>query len=105
MSSENPSEDVLRSRMLGVLYGMAACDALGGPYEFRRRGSYQPSPDMAESWTFTVGGKPLAPGSWTDDSSMGLCLAESLTAKLGLDWKDAADRWARWYTDGEPLQI
>ena len=51
--------------------------------EFMRRGSFAPVTDM-------VGGGPfgLAPGQWTDDTSMALCLAESLLSKGGFDARD-----------------
>ncbi|KAG8896956.1 Methionine aminopeptidase 2, partial [Tulasnella sp. 403] len=94
------SQALLRSRMLGSLYGMAVCDALGGPYEFSRRGSYTPTPEMTESHTFYYQGRPLPPGSWTDDTSMALALAVSLTEKNGLVWSDAAQRWVRWFNEG-----
>ena len=37
-----------------------------------------------------VGGGPfnLAPGQWTDDTSMALCLAESLLYRGGFDARD-----------------
>lgn len=51
---------------------------------------------MKESMTFGY----MNPGAWSDDSSMALCLAESLVLKQGLDWHDAAFRWCRWYKQG-----
>jgi ADP-ribosyl-[dinitrogen reductase] hydrolase len=59
---------VLVGRLRGSLYGLVSGDALGGPYEFRRRGSYEVSPDMVESETFQHKGKPLPAGTWTDDT-------------------------------------
>jgi ADP-ribosyl-[dinitrogen reductase] hydrolase len=49
-----------------------------------------------------VGGGPfnLVAGQWTDDTSMALCLAESLLAQKGFDAKDQMDRYLRWYNDG-----
>ena len=62
-----------RSRYLGSLVGLAVGDALGTTLEFTEPGSFDPIDDM-------VGGGPfhLEPGQWTDDTSMALCLAESL---------------------------
>jgi ADP-ribosyl-[dinitrogen reductase] hydrolase len=50
-----------------------------------------------------VGGGPfrLPPGAWTDDTSMALCLADSLIACVGFDAKDQMDRYIRWWKDGE----
>jgi ADP-ribosyl-[dinitrogen reductase] hydrolase len=49
-----------------------------------------------------IGGGPfgLEPGQWSDDSSMALCLAESLVEKQGFDAKDQIDRDCRWWREG-----
>jgi ADP-ribosylglycohydrolase len=49
-----------------------------------------------------VGGGPfrLKPGQWTDDTSMALCLAESLIEKRGFDPIDQMERYVRWYRQG-----
>ncbi len=67
-------------RYLGCLLGLAAGDALGTTLEFRRPGTFEPIDDM-------VGGGPfgLQPGQWTDDTSMALCLAESLIECKGFE--------------------
>ncbi len=50
-----------------------------------------------------VGGGPfgLEPGQWTDDTSMALCLAESLLERGGLDPHDVMRRFVRWWRHGE----
>src|SRR5207249_2271862 len=67
-------------RYRGCLLGLAAGDALGTTLEFQAPGSFTPITDM-------VGGGPfhLKPGQWTDDTSMALCLAESLVTERGFD--------------------
>lgn len=67
------------TRYRGALLGLAAGDALGTTVEFTRPGSFTPIDDI-------VGGGPfgLKPGQWTDDTSMALCLAESLVV-AGID--------------------
>ena len=49
-----------------------------------------------------VGGGPfdLEAGQWTDDTSMALCLAESLIEKRGFDPLDQLERYTRWASDG-----
>jgi ADP-ribosyl-[dinitrogen reductase] hydrolase len=49
-----------------------------------------------------VGGGPfsLAPGKWTDDTSMALCLAESLLNKGGFDARDQMGRYLNWWQWG-----
>jgi ADP-ribosylglycohydrolase len=79
----------------GALLGLAAGDALGTTLEFRRPGSFTPIDDM-------VGGGPfgLAAGQWTDDTSMALCLADSLLACDGFDAHDQLRRYLRWWREG-----
>jgi ADP-ribosylglycohydrolase len=84
-----------RDRYLGCLVGLAVGDALGTTLEFRRPGTFTPIDDM-------IGGGPfhLAPGQWTDDTSMALCLAESLIECRGFDPADQIRRYVRWYRTG-----
>lgn len=79
----------------GALLGLAAGDALGTTVEFKAPGTFPPMADI-------VGGGPfhLPPGAWTDDTSMALCLAESLTACGGFDAGDQMERYVRWWRDG-----
>jgi ADP-ribosylglycohydrolase len=79
----------------GALLGLAVGDALGTTLEFKPPGTFTPLTDM-------IGGGPfnLKPGEWTDDTSMALCLAESLIEKRGFDAKDQMDRYCRWYEEG-----
>jgi ADP-ribosyl-[dinitrogen reductase] hydrolase len=79
----------------GALLGLACGDAVGTAVEFSSRGSFRPVTDM-------VGGGPfgLAPGQWTDDTIMALCLAESLLARGGFDARDQMERYVRWYLTG-----
>ena len=82
-------------RCVGSLLGLAAADAVGTTLEFMAPGSFDPIDDM-------IGGGPfnLQAGQWTDDTSMALCLAESLVEKQGFDAGDQMDRYLRWYQDG-----
>ncbi len=82
-------------RYRGALLGLAAGDALGTTLEFSHPGSFEPLTDL-------VGGGPfqLAPGQWTDDTSMALCLAESLVECRGFDPADQMRRYLRWYREG-----
>ena len=82
-------------RYRGSLLGLATGDALGTTLEFRAPGSFVPIDDM-------VGGGPfhLAPGQWTDDMSMALCLAESLIERNGFCLRDQIERYVRWFRQG-----
>ena len=85
----------LQDRYRGCLLGLAAGDALGTALEFKRPGTFTPIDDM-------VGGGPfgLKPGQWTDDTSMALCLAESLLERGGFDAHDQMGRYVRWWREG-----
>ena len=82
-------------RYCGSLLGLAVGDALGATLEFETPGSLTPITDM-------VGGGPFAlkPGQWTDETSMALCLAESLIEKRGFDPVDQLTRYCQWYRKG-----
>jgi ADP-ribosylglycohydrolase len=82
-------------RYRGCLLGMAAGDALGTTLEFTRPGQFEPLTDM-------VGGGPfdLKAGEWTDDTSMALCLAESLVTKKAFDPVHQLETYVRWYRKG-----
>lgn len=85
----------LSDRYAGSLLGLACGDAVGTSVEFCPRGTFSPLVDM-------VGGGPfnLVPGQWTDDTSMALCLAESLLTKNGFDAKDQMGRYLNWWQWG-----
>lgn len=82
-------------RCKGALLGLAAGDALGTTLEFRSPGTFTPITDM-------VGGGPfgLTAGKWTDDTSMALCLADSLIEKETFDAFDQLDKYLKWYSEG-----
>jgi ADP-ribosyl-[dinitrogen reductase] hydrolase len=90
-----PDHGRMRSVFRGCLLGLATGDALGTTLEFRRPGTFKPVSDM-------LGGGPfeLSPGQWTDDTSMALCLAESLIEREGFDPIDQLRRYTRWREEG-----
>ncbi|AMW06460.1 ADP-ribosylglycohydrolase family protein [Gemmatimonas phototrophica] len=81
--------------MRGALIGLAVGDAVGTTVEFKSPGSFTPVTDM-------TGGGPfqLRAGEWTDDTSMALCLAESLIECRGFDPKDQMERYVNWWREG-----
>jgi len=82
-------------RYQGCLIGLAVGDAVGTTVEFKRPGSFEPVTDM-------TGGGPfrLKAGEWTDDTSMALCLAESLIKCQDFNPTDQMDRYVRWWDKG-----
>jgi ADP-ribosyl-[dinitrogen reductase] hydrolase len=83
------------SRFRGCLVGLAVGDALGTTVEFMPPGSFTPLTDMVGGGKFN-----LAAGEWTDDTSMALCLADSLLEKGEFDPIDQLERYVRWYQTG-----
>ncbi|MFW5729912.1 MAG: ADP-ribosylglycohydrolase family protein, partial [Spirochaetota bacterium] len=81
-------------RKRGCLLGLAVGDALGAAVEFSSPGGFEPV-------TGYRGGGPhgLAPGEWTDDTSMALALADSI-ATVGWDLNDQAERYVAWWRTG-----
>lgn len=76
-------------RAAGALLGLAAGDALGAGYEFA-----EPPTGDAE---FIGGGLGnWAPGEWTDDTQMAICIAE-VAATGSLDPVDIAQRFLDWF--------
>jgi ADP-ribosylglycohydrolase len=80
------------SRIRGGIIGTAIGDALGVPVEFRSRASIKDDPVSGmRGW----GTHNQPPGTWSDDTSMTLCVLESLV-KAGWDIDDQAVRFTRW---------
>jgi ADP-ribosyl-[dinitrogen reductase] hydrolase len=99
VSAGDSSAEAGKDRLTGAFVGLAIGDAVGTTLEFKTRDSYHHITDM-------VGGGPfgLGAGEWTDDTSMALCLAESLKATGQADGSfDAADlmrRFINWWQFG-----
>jgi ADP-ribosyl-[dinitrogen reductase] hydrolase len=82
-------------RAVGTLLGMATGDALGAGYEFESA----PFDGTAEMIGGGLGG--FAPGEWTDDTSMAVCIAQ-VTASGTLDLERVAGRFLDWYRSDPP---
>ncbi len=78
-----------QDRIVGTLLGMAAGDALGAGYEF------DDSPPRGEVAMIGGGLGDFAPGEWTDDTSMAVCIAEE-TATGTVDLDAIGDRFLDW---------
>lgn len=81
-------------RKRGCLIGLACGDALGASVEFKQAGEF------ATVTCFRSGGAfNLLPGEWTDDTSMALALADSISH--GWDLNDQAIRYLAWWQEGK----
>lgn len=86
----------LNDRVRGCLLGLAAGDAVGAAVEFSPRGGFAPVTTMRAGGPFG-----LAAGEWTDDTSMALCLADSLLQAGEFNPSDQLTRYLRWRDRGE----
>nr|WP_286887641.1 ADP-ribosylglycohydrolase family protein [Aneurinibacillus sp. UBA3580] len=77
------------------MLGLAIGDCVGVNLEFKPPGSFQPITDIIGGGSFH-----LQKGEYTDDTSMALCLAESLIENNGFNAKDQMNRYVKWYREG-----
>jgi len=84
-----------RDKVIGGLLGLCIGDALGVPVEFESRDSLKVNPvtDMIGYRTYNQ-----PPGTWSDDSSLTLCLADSLCN--GLNIQDIVNKFVKWLYEG-----
>ncbi|NMA76584.1 MAG: ADP-ribosylglycohydrolase family protein, partial [Actinomycetales bacterium] len=82
-------------RAAGALLGLACGDAAGVPYEFATA-PYDPQrgPEM-------IGGGlgPYAPGEWSDDTQMALCIARVAASDTPIDSEAGLDAIAQGFLD------
>lgn len=94
------SEKSLKGKIRNALYGAAVADALGVPVEFFWRDDLKKNP-VVDMRGFGSYDQPK--GTWSDDTSMTLCLAESI-ARLGeIDYKDIMENFLLWYNEDDFL--
>lgn len=84
-------KNVVKSGIFGVCIG----DALGVPVEFRSREQLQNSP-VIRMQEFGTHHQPA--GTWSDDSSLTLCLAEELAK--GYNLEKIGQSFVKWYEYG-----
>lgn len=85
-----------KQKIMGGIIGVVVGDALGLPVQFASRELRRQRPVTGmEGW----GSFKLPPGYWSDDSSLTLCLVESI-CRHEIDPADAGARFLKWYEDG-----
>jgi ADP-ribosylglycohydrolase len=94
-----PRVEDVSIKITNSLFGLAMCDALGGPAEFHARDTFPCIDSMVPNDNFM-----LPAGVWTDDTSMALCLAASLIERPGgaasFSVEDQAARYVDWWQNG-----
>ncbi len=84
-----------KDKVLGAIFGVAVGDALGVPAEFSERDALKEEPvEGMEGY----GAHNQPPGTWSDDTSLTLCLVDSLCNGYNLD--DIATKFLMWYNEG-----
>lgn len=84
-----------KDKFYGCFFGSIVGDALGMPYEFKAPEDIAYQPNMQEGGPFR-----LPKGAWTDDTSMMLCLADSLIESKGFNPQNQLFKYLRWYEEG-----
>ncbi len=83
------------NKVLDGLFGLCIGDALGVPVEFVSREYLKTNPVKG---MIGYGTHNQPPGTWSDDSSLTFCLAESLCN--GYNLRDIANKFCRWLYEG-----
>jgi ADP-ribosyl-[dinitrogen reductase] hydrolase len=79
------------NHVLAGIMGLCVADALGVPVEFMDRETLRRNP-VTGMRSYGTHRQPA--GTWSDDTSMTLCLAESLAK--GLDYQDIMNSFLKW---------
>lgn len=90
----NDADMGLRRTVKDCVYGMAVGDALGVPYEFKPRGSFECTGMVG----YGTHNQPA--GTWSDDTSMALALCDSYRELGHIDCKDILQRFRAWINNG-----
>ena len=85
----------MSNNITNAIMGLCVADALGVPVEFMQRSKLKADPviDMRAYGTYH---QPA--GTWSDDTSMTLCLLDSLAD--GLDYDDIMKKFRQWFDEG-----
>jgi len=84
----------MNQSLKAAVYGLAVADALGVPYEFLTRGSFE-----AVGMTgYSSHQQPV--GTWSDDTSLVLATCDSIREKGKIDPADMQQRFKNWLFEG-----
>ncbi len=82
-------------RIKGCLVGLAIGDALGVHHEFKKRKDVVPISTYTDDNPYSI-----PKGYWTDDTSMALCMANSLIEKKEFSATDIMEKFLLWMRKG-----
>ena len=80
-----------------ILIGKAVGDALGVPVEFYKRGTLDVAPVLGMR---EYGSHHQPKGTWSDDTSMTICIIDAINQKHGYDLTQIANNFADWKNIG-----
>ena len=86
----------MANNIIGSVMGSCVADALGVPVEFVNREVLSEDPVINMRAYGTYNQKA---GTWSDDTSMTLCLVDSLSK--GLNYNDIMDNFIKWIHVGD----
>ncbi|ODV56995.1 MULTISPECIES: ADP-ribosylglycohydrolase family protein [Lysinibacillus] len=82
----------MKERLFATLYGGIVGDLMGVPVEFKKRGTFHVEDVMG------YGTYNQPPGTWSDDTSLTLCLVENIIEKG--DTRSLMDKFVRYMEQG-----
>ena len=88
----------MEQNVRSLIIGHAVGDALGVPVEFANRERLKAEPVIGMRG---YGTHKVPAGTWSDDTSMTLCLLESLTRLKKVDYQDIMNNFLKWMEEGE----
>lgn len=86
----------MKSKIHSALFGVAVGDALGVPLEFKKREVLKITP-VSEMLGYLCWNQPA--GTWSDDSSLTFCTAETITEN-GIDIELLSFKMCKWLKEG-----
>ena len=92
------NQGFLQNKARGMLIGLAIGDSLGAPYEFGY--TSKEITELKDEVATMHEAVAYPKGSWTDDTSMALCLGQSLLDRSGYDSYDVMKKYCQWVDDG-----
>jgi ADP-ribosylglycohydrolase len=84
-----------KTTLRNCIYGLAVGDALGVPYEFRPRGTFECTNMIG------YGTHEQPAGTWSDDTSMTLATCDSIRELGRIDTEDMRDKFVSWIANDE----
>jgi ADP-ribosyl-[dinitrogen reductase] hydrolase len=83
------------NKVYGSILGLAIGDAFGASVEFKKRNTYPKVTDYQSGGEFN-----LKAGQWTDDTTLALCILESINRLGEFNLHDQMNNFLKWWHQG-----